>query len=510
MSSDRDSLPGVAASDSFAAMFESEEKTRPKRGTGRGYNVGQPVEGVVVRIGRDAVFIELDGKSEGYLEDTELKDADGKLTVAVGDVVRAVVVSRSADDGVIRLGKSSPKGQGAEGLMRAKESGLAVEGVVSGVNKGGLEVVVDGQRAFCPARAVDVRFVSDLNEYVGQKLRFVVTSVKEGGREVTLSRRAVLEQEASEARAKIQDKLVAGAVLKGRVVSTREFGAFVDLGGVEGLLPASELSHDRQLRPDDVVKIGDEIDVQILRIEPDDKRQGQQKITLSLKALAGDPWDSVVTKLPDGSVHEGRVVRLAPFGAFVQLAPGLDGLLHVSELSGEATKEGGPPLPKVGDTISVRVLKVDREQHRIALAPSDAPLRAPGAGGGRPARGPSGGGLAQGAIVTGKVSRIEPFGVFIQIDGHNARGLLPASELQKLKGGDLHKSFPIGTELRSKVVAVDAAGKIRLSITAMKDDEERASFEDYRAKEHDRAGGAMGALGQKLAKAGLLNKGKKK
>ncbi len=495
-------------SESFASLFETEQKQNPKRGRARTYNVGESVQGVVFRIGKDAVFVELDGKAEGYIEDVELKDADGQLTVKMGDTVRAVVVERSSDGGVIRLGKSAPKGQGAEGLMRAKESGLPVEGVVSGVNKGGLEVTVDGMRAFCPSRAVDTRFVSDLETYVGQRLKFIVTAVKEGGREVTLSRRAVLEQEQQEARAKIQDKLVVGAVLRGRVSSTREFGAFVDLGGVEGLLPASELSHDRALRPDDVVKVGDEIDVQVLKIEPDPKRPDQQKLTLSLKALAGDPWETAATKLPEGSIHEGRVMRLAAFGAFVQLAPGLDGLLHVSEMSGEMGPDGAPVMPKVGDAISVRVLKVDSAQRRIGLAPSDAPAKP-----GRPARGATASSITQGAIVTGKISRIEPFGVFVQIDGAQARGLLPAQELQRLKAGDLHKTWPIGTDVRAKVVSVDGSGKIRLSINAAKDDEERATFDDYRAKEYERSGGAMGALGQKLKQAGLLGaqgKSKKK
>ena len=291
--------------------------------------------------------------------------------------------------------------------------------------------------------------------------------------------------------------------MRGRVTSTREFGAFVDLGGVEGLLPASELSHDRSLRPDDMVKIGDEIDVQILRIEPDEKRSGQQKITLSLKALAGDPWDSVTTTVEAGSVRQGRVMRLAAFGAFIQLAPGLDGLLHVSELSGELAEGGAPTLPKVGDSISVRVLKVDPAQKRIALALAEAGA-APRAKQAAPT-------VQQGSIVSGKVSGVERFGVFLQLDGVHARGLIPAQELTKTRGEDLHKHFTVGMPLRAKVVSIDGAGKIRLSIQAMKDDEERATFDDYRAKEFERSGGPMGALGQKLAKAGLLgSKAKKK
>lgn len=491
-------------SESFASLFEAEAKQSPKRGQVRSYRTGEPVEGLVVSIGKDAVFVALDGKQEGFLESNEVTDADGNLTLKVGDVVRAMIVDAGRDGAPIKLGKSAPKGRGADGLISAKEAGLAVEGLVTGVNKGGLEVTVDGVRAFCPARAADNKFVGDLNGFVGQKLQFLVTQVKDGGREVVLSRRAVLDREAAEARAKIQDKLVVGAVLRGNVTSLRDFGAFVDLGGLEALLPASELSHDRSVRPADVVKIGDAIDVQILKIEPDEKRQGQQKITLSLKALAQDPWETAAEAFAEGSIKQGRVMRLTAFGAFVQLAGGIDGLLHISELSGELDEAGKMKLPVVGDQVSVRVLKVDVAQRRIALAPSDAPVRAPGT---RGASAPAAS-LRQGAIVKGKVSGVERFGVFVQIEGNQGRGLLPAQELLKTRAGDLHKLFPVGMDITAKIVALDGSGKIRLSIEQMKADEERASFEDFRAKESARGGG-MGALGQKLAKAGLLAGAKK-
>lgn len=479
--SDRESM-----SDSFAALFEAESKNKPRKGAGRGYAPGQPVEGTVIRIGKDAVFLDLGGKSEGFIEMPELVDDDGNVTVKIGDVVKAVVVKTAGDEGTIRLGRMAPRGRGTEGLAQAKDAGLPVEGTVTGVNKGGLEVTVDGQRAFCPARAVDTRFVNDLNAYVGQKLKFLVTQVT--GRDVVLSRRAFLEIEQQEARAKIESKLVPGAVLEGRVSSVRDFGAFVDLGGVEALLPASELSHDRTLKPADVAKVGDAVTVQLLKIEPDEKRPGQQKITLSLKALSGDPWDTVAKELAEGSVREGRVVRVAQFGAFVQIAPGLDGLLHVSELSGE---EGQTQLPKPGDVIAVKILKVDHEQRRIALAPADQKVSSAD----KRARAAS---LQQGQLVTGKVSGVEKFGVFVQIEGTNARGLLPAAEVEK-RGGDLHKQFPVGSTVQAKIVAIDAQGKIRLSMNAAKQDEERATFEDYRASVEKKGG--MGSLGAKLAAA---------
>jgi small subunit ribosomal protein S1 len=473
-----------AGSESFAALFESEAKNKPRRSAGRGFSPGETVEGTVVRIGRDAVFLDLAGKQEGYIEITEVRDANGEVTVKVGDVVRANVISSGDNDGAVRLARNAPKGRGTEGLAQAREAGLPVEGVVSGVNKGGLEVTVDGIRCFCPARAVDRGFVQDLTTWIGQKHRFLVTQVT--GRDVVLSRRALLDREAQDARASLGAKLSSGAVIEGRVTSTRDFGAFVDLGGIEALLPASELSHDRSLKPADVVKIGETVRVQILDIQDDPKKPGNQKITLSLKALAGDPWETAVNELKEGSIREGRVVRVQPFGAFVQLAPGLDGLLHVSELSGE---EGQTTLPAVGDAVSVRIIKVDAAQRRIALGPSDRQPRAVRTSA-----------LQQGAVVKGKVSGVEKFGLFVQIEGAGVRGLIPAQELDK-RGGDFAKQFPVGTEVQAKIVAIDAAGKIRLSMNAAKADEERATFDDFRAREHERGKSNVGSLGAKLQQA---------
>lgn len=497
-SNDRPSSePASETMDSFAAMFEADSKARPKRGVSRSFRVGEPVEGTVVRVGKDAVFVDLDGKQEGYIDSVSLAETDSLASISIGDTLRAVVIEIDGRHGGIRLGKSAPKGRGAETLIASMESGLPVEGMVSGTNKGGLEVQVEGIRAFCPARQADSRFVTDLNAFIGQKLKFMVLSVKDGGRDVTLSRRAVLEREGEEARAKLEGKLAVGAVLRGKVVSTRDFGAFVDLGGVEGLLPVSELSHDRALRTDDVVKIGDDIEVQILRIEPDEKKPGHQKMTLSLKALAGDPWEAIAPTLVEGAILDGKVLRLAPFGAFVQLKSGIDGLLHVSELA--LDDKGQPKLPEVGSTISVKIVKVDLASKRVGLAPAEG-----GSGGTAAAKPRPRAALEQGTIVSGKVSRVESFGVFVQIDGAGARGLLPAQELLRGKiGMDLHKLWPLGTDVKAKIISVDASGRIRLSIEAMKNDEERASFDDYRAKEQERSAGNLGALGQKLKQLGL-------
>jgi small subunit ribosomal protein S1 len=258
----------------------------------------------------------------------------------------------------------------------------------------------------------------------------------------------------------------------------REFGAFVDLGGVEGLLPNSELSYDRSSKASDSLTAGNVVEVQIRDIKegPLDKRgQKTTKITLSLKALSADPWEAIDSIAPVGKVLSGSVARLADFGAFIRLASGVDGLLHVSELGGKV--EHPSAVLKVGETLTVVVRSVDRATRKISLSPAPEGLAV-----GAEAMGPS---IALGSIVTGTVDRIEPYGVFIQIEGTRGRvgrGLIPNAELGTPRGADNRKLFPAGTKLTAKVLET-GEGRLRLSLRAVKDDEERADFDGFRERE---------------------------
>lgn len=359
----------------FAALLKEFESKSGKQDR-REVRIGDAVRGRVISIGREAVFVELlGGKAEGMIDLAQLRDGDGNLTVKVGDDLEARVVETMGKSGCVVLRKSAvARGPEAKAeLQQAAQLGLAVDGTVTGVNKGGVEVLVAGVRGFCPISQLEMRHVADANEYVGRKLQFRVTryEVDKRGDNLVLSRRALLEADARERAEKIRGKLVAGAVLPGVVVAIKDFGAFIDLGGVEGMLPASELGFSRGARPADVLALGQRLDVQILRIEKTDDPKRPERISLSLKALERDPWEDVAARFPAGTRIAGKVTRVEVFGAFVELSPGIEGLVHIGELSGGKQTRHARELAKIGDTIEVTVLALDRERRRISLGVGD-------------------------------------------------------------------------------------------------------------------------------------------
>jgi small subunit ribosomal protein S1 len=476
--------------DSFAALFEQQSEKTPKR---RPVNVGDKLTVTVVKVGRDSVFVELDGKRQAFIDATELRAPDGTITVKPGDTLSAVVVELDPRTGDVRLGRSMGRPGNLAAIEQARDAGVPVEGKVTGVNKGGLEVDLDGVRAFCPISQADTKYVQDAASLVGRTMQFAVTEVRDGGKSVVLSRRAVLEQEARDATARLLKDLAPGATVRGTVTGVRDFGAFVDLGGVEGLIPASEVSHDRGAAVGDVVNAGDLVEVQVREIrEVTPQRSSDQavKITLSLKALAPDPWEGIDAVAPEGRVARGTVTRIADFGAFVRLAAGVEGLLHVSELGGKVDHPS--KVLKPGQAISVVVKKIDREARKLALVPAPDGLDV-----GAVAQGPS---VGLGAVVSGVVDRVETYGVFVQLDGTKGRagrGLIPNAELGTPRGSDTRKLFPEGAKVSAKVLET-GEGRLRLSIRAMRVDEERAQFDGYR--ERNVPSGKLGTLGDLLNK----------
>jgi small subunit ribosomal protein S1 len=481
--------------DSFAALFEQTPVTKTRRPP----RVGERIEGTVILVGRDAVFVEVDGKREAFIEATELRAPDGTLTVKVGDTIAAQVIAID-EGGQVRLGRSLGATGDVASLERAREAGVAVEGKVTGVNKGGLEVDIAGHRAFCPLSQVERKMGGDgrdPKELIGRTLAFLVTEVRDGGRNVVVSRRAVLEREAGDVAKRTIETLTVGAVVRGTVTAVRDFGAFVDLGGVEGLIPASEVAHDRSRAIGDAVHAGDVVDVLVREVKEAPKAGGMArggaapKITLSLKALAADPWDNATLRA--GEVVAGTIARVTDFGAFVRLAAsGLEGLLHASELSGK--KDEGLRALKAGEAIKVVVRSVDKETRRVALAPAPD--------------GASAGAIVSdapppiGSIVHGKVDHIETYGIFVQLDGTRGRvgrGLVPSAELGVPRGTDLRKTFPEGSPVVCTVLETGDR-KLRLSIKAAKDAEERAQFEESRSKAS--APKTLGTFGDLLKKRG--------
>ncbi|WP_240359982.1 S1 RNA-binding domain-containing protein [Pyxidicoccus caerfyrddinensis] len=490
----------VPESQSFAEMFEAQGGAPGRRGV----RVGEKVKGTIFQLGADTAFVSLEGsaKSEAMIELRELKDDEGILRFGVGDSLEAHVIEVGAKG--ILLSRALAKGSASMAMLaEARASGMPVEGMVLSVNKGGVEVAIGDIRAFCPISQLDLRFVEKPDQFIGEKLQFRVTEVRD--RNVVLSRRALLEEEQRKLASETRKTLAEGKVVKGKVSGVRDFGVFVDLGGVEGMIPVSELSYTRVGHPSEVVNAGDEVEVEILRMEAaqpnsPDKSKQKERITLSMRARMEDPFKKAISEIKEGDRLQGKVVRLQPFGAFVELRPGVDGLVHISALSDRRIAHPRDVV-KEGEVIWVAVEKIDTTDKRIGLRriseeeaqrppeerPAAAASAAPAA-----ARQPAAPRPQVGQVVVGKVDRIEPYGVFLQFPG--GKGLLPASETGTERGTDLRKHYSLGQEVKVAILDIDASGKIRLSVTAAQRAEERAEVEAWQ-KTQQPQGQAAGKKG---------------
>jgi len=345
-------------------MLAESERDAPK--AKKRPRVGDQITGKVISVGKDAVFVDVGGKAEGVLERAQVSDPEGKLLVKIGDSIEARVVADAGGTLTLRV----KLGRGPEAraeLQQAQELGIPVEGVVTEVVKGGVSVDVAGVRAFCPASQIDVRFVDDLATYIGQRLMFRITRYEP--RNLVLSRRALLEEDNAKRAIETRKKIEPGAVLRGKVVGFKPFGAFIDLGGIEGMLHVSELGYARVEKPEDMLSLGQEVDVAVLKIEPAAKGdKAGERISLSLKALASDPWRETAAALVEGARIKGKITRLSPFGAFVELAPGVEGLVHISELGAGRRINHPKEVVAVGQDVEAVVLSVDPERRRIALS----------------------------------------------------------------------------------------------------------------------------------------------
>jgi len=341
------------STEDFAAMFEA--SIQAKR-----LETGQTIDGTIVAIGPEVAFVDVGGKGEATIEIDELKDADGNLEVAVGDRIQAMVMSTT---GGLTLSRKLARGATERQLEDAFHTGLPVEGKVEKAVKGGYEVRIGRHRAFCPMSQIDtIRTESSAHE--GHVYEFRITEYKEGGRNLVVSRRALLEEVQRANAAEIRRSIVEGAVMTGRVTSVREFGAFVDLGaGVQGLLHVSEMGWSRVSDTSEVVKPGDEIAVKVLRVDDDG-----QKISLGLKQLTADPWASVQDTYEIGQVCIGRVTRIVEFGAFVELEPGVEALAHASTFAPTGQSRGWSREVTQGSTAAFEILSIDPQKKRISVA----------------------------------------------------------------------------------------------------------------------------------------------
>jgi small subunit ribosomal protein S1 len=366
----------ASGGEDFASLLAEFEGKSPKKGHQRELAVGDTVRGRIISIGRDAAFVEVvGGKAEGMLELDYLRNEDGNVSLKVGDELEARVVEVGGKAGCAVLRQTTGRGiEGKAELAQAFQLGLPVEGTVASVNKGGVDVTVSGVRAFCPISQLDARHVEDPGSFIGQKLRFRITKYETDKRGVNMvvSRRALLEEEGRARAAETRAKLAVGAIIPGVVTSLKDYGAFVDLGGLEGMLHASEIAYGRT-RPADVLSLGQRLEVQILKIEKTDDPKRPERISLSLKSMAKDPWEDAVTRYPVGTKITKQVRGVEPFGAFVELEPGMDGLVPLSELAQGKQARTARDLVKPGDTLEVTVISVDPERRRISLGIGDRP-----------------------------------------------------------------------------------------------------------------------------------------
>jgi small subunit ribosomal protein S1 len=466
----------------FATMFEASVKARR-------VEQGQTVEGTIVAIGAEVALVSIGGKSEAQIDVAELKDEDGDIEVSIGDRLQARVVSTKG--GIILSRKGVRNAATHRELENAFEAGFAVEGRVEAAIKGGYEVRLARERAFCPLSQIDIVRTADPAVHIGKTYAFRIIEYKDGGKSIVVSRRRHLEEEQQASADAVRKSIVPGAVLPGRVVSVPDFGAFVDLGGgIQGLLHVSDMSWSRAASPGAVVAAGDQITVKVLRVD-----EGTGKISLGLKQLQDDPWSTVATTYQVGQVRAGRVTRVAEFGVFVELAPGIEGLAHASTFPPTGGRGSWAQSVPVGATAAFEILSVDLAQKRIGVAlVEEGSSRAAGATASQDA-------LAPGTIVTGKVERHERFGVFVFLSPGRT-GLMPFSETGLERDADLAKAFSD----RQRGGGGGARGRcqrprIRLSRKKVAQQREQAELREYAARPDAAPTTPLGSMADKLRDA---------
>lgn len=436
---------------SFAELFEeslNQTETRP----------GSLINAVVVAIKDDYVILDAGLKSESNIPVDQFKNAAGEIEVAVGDTVPVVLESVESGDGETVLSREKAKRNEAWiKLEEAFKNGDAVTGLIDGKVKGGFTVQLGGIRAFLPGSLVDVRPVRETAHLEGKELQFKVIKLDQKRNNVVVSRRAVIESENSADRESVLANLQEGQEVKGIVKNLTDYGAFVDLGGVDGLLHITDMAWKRVKHPSEIVNVGDEIDVKVLKFDRE-----RQRVSLGLKQLGQDPWANIAARFPVGSSLEGKVTNLTDYGCFVEINEGVEGLVHVSEMDWTNKNIHPSKVVSVGDKVTVKVLEIDEERRRISLGlkqckPNPWMEFATA--------------HAKGDRVTGKIKSITDFGIFIGLDG-GIDGLVHLSDISwQQSGEDAVRDFKKGDEITAIVLQVDPdRERISLGLKQIADD----------------------------------------
>lgn len=430
---------------SFADMLAQQEEEH----AGGRLEPGQRVKVNVVAVTADTVFVSTGSKVDGIVDKAELEQ-DGVKEVSVGDELDLYVVHVSPHE--VRLSKVVRGAGNLSALEDAKASGLPVEGKVTAAVKGGFSVDIMRRRAFCPTSQMDLRPVEKPEDYVGKSFSFVITKLEQGGRNIVISRRMLLEAAQAENLQSFLDSVKEGDVLEGKVARLTPFGAFVELApGVDGLVHVSELSWSKVQKPDEVLALGDAVRVKLVGVSKEEKGT---RISLSIRQISEDPWNSVGDRLHAGDTITGKVARLAAFGAFVEVLPGIEGLVHLSEMSWEKRVNKAEEVLAVGEEVTVKIKEVDTEKRRVSLSLRDA-------------AGDPWAQVAEDFPIdsehAGRLEKRATFGLFINL-APGITGLMPNSFIASTKGRSKFDKLAPGDEVTVRVAEMNLeARKVTLA-----------------------------------------------
>lgn len=466
--------------ENFAELFEQSLTTKQMR-------PGSIVTGTVVHIGRDVVIVNAGLKSEGVIPIEQFYNEDGSLEVAVGDLVDVALDMLEDGFGETKLSREKAKrDQTWVRLERAFEAGDTITGIISGKVKGGFTVDISEIRAFLPGSLVDVRPVRDTTHLEGKELEFKVIKLDRKRNNVVVSRRAVVETETSSERETLLGALQEGEIVKGVVKNLTDYGAFVDLGGIDGLLHITDMAWKRVKHPGDVVKVGDEIDVKVLKFDKE-----RNRVSLGLKQMGDDPWVYLARRYPQGTRLFGKISNIADYGCFVEIEEGIEGLVHVSEMDWTNKNVHPSKLVQLGDEVEVTVLDIDEERRRISLGMKQC----------KPNPWEEFSTMHnKGDHISGKIKSITDFGIFIGLDG-GIDGLVHLSDISwNTPGEEAVRNYKKGDDLETVILAVDPEReRISLGIKQLDKD----PFSNFVA-EHTKGSVVKGVVKEVDAKGAVL------
>ncbi|MCD4652970.1 S1 RNA-binding domain-containing protein [bacterium] len=472
--------------DSMGMTMEEFDQAISGSFAGDDLHAGDKVTGTIISISETSVFLDISAKSEGIIALEEFVDEDGKLTIKLGDEISATVIRIGNE---IQLShKMRKRDQTLEMLREAYSGQIAVEGRVNGVNKGGFEISLGDKEAFCPVSQIDIDYVEDPNIHTGCSYHFLITKMDPKGRNIVVSRTKLLEEERAKLALDTMKTLEPGIIVSGEIRRITDFGAFVDIGGVDGLVHISQLSWDRVHHPSEIVETGQEVQVKVLKIDPDSKR-----IALSIREVMQKPWDEFVgSEIIEGNLYKGKVSRVEHFGAFVRLKPGLEGLLHISELKYGQRINHPSEIVSVDDVVEVKIIGLDQEKQRISLSlkqtgsdPWDLHATS----------------LVADTYLQAEIARVKKAGVEVLLDS-NLLGFVPASMSSVSQGESLQNTYKPGDSVRVRIVEADReTRRLILEIVNAETEQNKTDVAKYLAETPSQTNQGFGNLGAALQKA---------